>query len=161
MSGDTHPADTAPVIRWGHEGPELVEMRWGFEPRRGGEPVINVRGETADLTVQRCLVPVTELELFTGAKHPKRRWKVTLAREPIFFFAALWRGATAHWPRSYALLTIRAAPDLAALADRTPAVIRPADAGRWLSDPATASYLLEALPSGSYEVEAQERSVDR
>jgi putative SOS response-associated peptidase YedK len=89
MATDTHPTDCAPVIRWGQSGPELVEMRWGLKPRAGVEPVINIRTETADLSGNRCLVPATELDLFTGAEHPKRHWKVTLKGESIFFFGGV------------------------------------------------------------------------
>lgn len=103
---ETHPTDTAPVIRWGKHGPELAEMRWGFEARDRGEPVINVRAETAEITRNRWLIPATDFELFTGAEHPKRRWQLTVKREPLFFFAGLWGRATAGAPDSFAALTI-------------------------------------------------------
>ena len=149
----THPTDAAPVIRCGKNGPELVEMKWGLRPRNGGEPVINVRAETADLSKNRCLIPASDFELFTGAEHPKRRWVVRLRGEPLFFFAGLWRPATAHWPATFAALTIKAAADLEPLTDRQMAVIRPADAVAWFGDCASAAMLLRPLPSGSYAVE--------
>ena len=152
MSDHTRPSDTASVVRLGPKGPELVDMRWGWHPREGTEPVINVRAETADLTTNRCLVPATEFTLFTGAGHPKRRWTVTLRAEHLFFFAALWAEATADWPESYAIITIEAAPDLAPLADRQMAVIRPADARAWLMS-SEAYKLLAPLEAGSYDVD--------
>lgn len=151
---DTRPTDTAPVVRWGDDGPELVEMRWGWKPdEEGGEPTINVRVETADLSGHRCLVPAIELDLFTGAGHPRRRWKVTVKAETVFFFAALSREATQQWPESYALITIDAAADLSPLTDRQPAIILPSEAGTWLSSQTDPSELLKPLPSGSFNVE--------
>lgn len=153
-SGDTHPTETAAVVRFGAAGPELVHMRWGWMPTDGASPVINLRAETADLAGHRCLVPATEMEFFTGAEPPKRKWRVSLKGEPMFFFGGLWRAATAEWPESYAVLTIDAAPDILPLNDRQPAVIRPADVPTWLGDANRARKLLEPLPAGSYDVAA-------
>lgn len=150
---ETHPSDTAPVIRLGRDGPELADMRWGFAPRRGGEPIFNIRAEAADLTHNRCLIPASDFELFTGAGHPKRRWKVTLKGEPLFFFAGIWKKGRARAPASFAAITIEAAPDLLPLTDRQMAVIRPADSAAWLSDADLARELLKPLPPGSYEIE--------
>jgi putative SOS response-associated peptidase YedK len=153
---ETHPTDTAAVIRLAPDGPELVQMRWGWKPENAGEPVINVRAETADVGDHRCLVPADELELFTGAEHPKRRWRVTLKGEPVLFFAGLWRPPTPQWPESYAILTIDAAPDIATLNDRQPAVIRPADVAAWLSGADAARDLLRPLPAGTYDVRGED-----
>jgi len=149
----THRTDTAPVVRWGKRGPELVQMWWGFRSASGTEPIINVRAETANIAKRRCLVPPTELDLFTGAGHPKQRWKVTVKGESVFFFAALWRQATAQWPQSYAVVTIAAAADLSPLTDRQPAIILPSGAGTWLSGQTDPSELLKPLPSGSFDVQ--------
>lgn len=133
-------------------------MRWGWKPHSGTDPVINVRAETADLGQNRCLVPATEFILFTGAEPPKRRWRATLKGEQLFFLAALWREATADWPRSYTIITIDAASDLATITDRQLAVIRSSDAGLWLAGSDGAAGLLKPLPSGSFEVEEQASS---
>lgn len=151
-SSDTHPTDSAPVVRLGSRGPELVTMRWGFEPNEGSEPLINVRAETAELSCNRCLVPATEVDFFTGHEHRKHRWQVRLKGEPLFFFAGLWREASASWPESYAIITIEASPDLAELTERQPAVIRPADAAAWLTDERRAAELLRPLARGSFEI---------
>lgn len=152
-AGETHPTDTAQVIRLGEHGPELVSMHWGFELERGGEPAINIRAETADTAHNRCLIPARDFELFTGAEHPKRRWRVSVKGEPVFFFAGLWRLGTSDSSDSFAALTIEAAPDLAPLTDRQMAVIRPADVRAWLEDEHAAAELLKPLPAGSYDVE--------
>lgn len=150
-TGDTHPTDTAAVVRQGKNGAELIQMRWGLKPQAGGEPIINVRAETADVNTHRCLLPATEFFLFTGEEHPKRRWRITLKDDALFFFAGLWRKASLDWPESYAILTIDAAPDLAALADRQMAVIRRKDTTAWLETGAKS--LLEPLPKDSYLVD--------
>ena len=136
-------------------------MRWGFEPANGGEPVINIRAETADVSSNRCLIPASDFELFTGADYPKRRWRIAVKGEPLFFFAGLWRSASAAWPLSYAALTIEAAPDLKPLTDRQMALIRASDAATWLTSVELASGLLKPLPPGSYEIEREHAAPGR
>lgn len=148
-----HPTDTAMVVRCSAAGRELVSLRWGFKAEPDAHPVINIRAETAHLSSHRCLVPATEFFLFTGVEHPKRRWRVTVQGEELFFFAGLWREAADEWPESYAILTTEAAPDLQSLADRQMAVILPRDAAEWLSDEIDVRALLTPLPNGSYVVE--------
>ena len=152
MNRETHPTDIAPIVRWSRGAAELVDMRWGIEEEDGGEPIINIRADTADLSHNRCLIPASEFELFTGAEHPKRRWKIRLKGEPLFFFAGLWRQASAGRPACFAALTIDAAPDLLPLSDRQMAVIRPSDAALWLVDEEAAAELLKPLPPGSFSI---------
>lgn len=99
---------------------------------------------------------MTKIELFTDAGHPKRKWRVTLKEEPVFFFAALWRQASAGWPESYAILIVDAAPDILPLNERQPAVIRARDVEAWLRDEEAPRALLKPLAAGSYEVREQD-----
>lgn len=151
-AGAERPTDQAPVVRSGPTGFELVTMRWGF---RGddGEPVINIRSEERRFAKNRCLVPATELDLFTGETSPKTRWRVRLKDEEWFCFAGIWREAKGNWPESFAVLTIPAAPDLEHLTDRQSAVIRPEDAKAWLTLSRPQEMLLKPLAKGSYVVE--------
>lgn len=150
--GAERPTDLAPVVRSGLAGLELVFMRWGF-PGSDGEPVINIRAEGRRFAKRRCLVPATELDLFTGSGSPKTRWRVRLKDSDWFCFAGLWREARGNWPESFAVLTIPAAPDLVALTDRQLAVIRPEDAKAWLTLGRPQKELLKPLAKGSYVVE--------
>ena len=150
--GAERPTDQAPVVRSGPSGFELVFMRWGFAPGRGGEPVINIRSEGRRFAKRRCLVPATELDLFTGDRSPRTRWRVRLKDSDWFCFAGIWREAKGNWPESFAVLTIPAAPDLEHLTDRQLAVIRPEEARSWLTLSRPEEELLRPLPKGSYEV---------
>lgn len=147
------PTDLAPVVRNGLHGFELVYMRWGFAPRAGGEPAINIRSEGRRFAKNRCLVPATELDLFTGEQTPKTAWRVRLKDSDWFCFAGIWREAKGDWPESFAVLTIPAAPDLAHLTDRQLAVMRPEDARAWLTLSRPQKELLKPLAEGSYVVE--------
>lgn len=147
--GAERPTDMAPVVRNGLTGFELVSMRWGFRAAEG-EPVINLPSEGRRFARNRCLVPATELDLFTGAETPKTRCRVRLKDSDWFCFAGVWRAARGNWPESFAVLTIPAAPDLQHLTERQAAVIRPEDARAWLTLSRPQKTLLTA---GSYVVE--------
>lgn len=155
---NVHPTDLAPIIRWGRGAPEVVELRWGLKARDGSGPQINVSAESVDVASHRCLIPATEFDLFSGAGHPRRRWRVTLRGEEMFFFAGVWNAADDGWPESFAAITIEAAEDLKALTDRQLAVIRPSDGAYWLTAPERVPELLKPLPVGSFDVKSDEGS---
>src|SRR3954467_10786805 len=53
---DIWPTDKAPVIRATDNGPEFIQLPWGFPPGRPkGPPVINMRGENRRFGKGRCL----------------------------------------------------------------------------------------------------------
>jgi putative SOS response-associated peptidase YedK len=151
--GAKRPTDQAPVVRGGLNGFELVSMRWGFAPGANGEPVINIQSEGRRFAKKRCLIPATELDLFTGTGKPKTRWRARLTNSDWFCFAGIWREAKGNWPESFAALTIQAAPDLQHLTERQIAVIRPEDARAWLTLSRPQKTLLRPLAAGSYVVE--------
>jgi putative SOS response-associated peptidase YedK len=87
---DIWPTDTAPVIRATEDGPEFVQLPWGFPPGRPkGLPVINMRRENRRFPKGRCLVPVSWFYEFTGKKYPKTKWRFTKPGEEWFCIPGL------------------------------------------------------------------------
>ena len=84
---DIWPTDTAPIIRRGEKGAELVQLRWGFPPGRPkGPPVINMRSEKRRFVHGRCLVPASHFYEFHRQAVPEV--KVALHQS--------WRGMVLH-----------------------------------------------------------------
>lgn len=96
------PDMSAPVIRNGKEGPELVVARWGMpspsfalKNRKTDGGVTNIRNTASPhwrrwLGVEhRCLVPFTSFSEYEG-KPPSPVWFALNEDRPIAFFAGLW-----------------------------------------------------------------------
>ena len=72
--------------------------------------------------------------------------------------AGIWRPATAHWPESYAILTVAANEDVAAYHDRQMAVLTRAQRLDWLDAAVAEDELLRPLPMGSFRVREEGRT---
>lgn len=153
-----HPGDVGAVIRGDRDGGiEMVNLHWGFAPAvRGGRPWTHLRSEGRHFTRGRCLVPASEFHITKGAGDMRREWRVSLATGDWFYMAAIWRPASAHWPASYAVVTIAANPDIAPIHDRQVAVIRRCDRWGWLDHLAPETVLLAPHPIRSFLVEPVE-----
>ncbi len=152
---DIWPTDPAPILRRTAAGVELVQLRWGFDPKRPkAGPVINFRSEGRAFPNGRCLVPVSCFYEFTGARSPKAKWRVTLEGADWFCLAGLWRPATAATPPAtppaFTMLTTAPGPDILPIHDRQVAVLEREAWLPWLDtgDPS----LLAPLPAGRLRV---------
>jgi len=145
------PTQMAPVIRASAGGlREGVMLRWGLVPAWAedltiGNRLVNARGETIAekpafrqaLAKRRCLVPVSgfyEWKTQAGAKQPF--WIGRLDREP-FLLAGLWEkwSKAGETVETFCLITTTPNPLMAAIHDRMPVIVAPADYQAWL-DPA-------------------------
>lgn len=141
--------DSGAVIRYGHDGLEMVNLRWGFAPLEPlGRPRTALRAEARSFPDKRCLVPASEVFLPCDGRH----YRVSLIDRDWFYFAGIWRPASRTWPASYCLLTVAAGPDVAPLRDRQTAVILRKDRMAWL-DGGDEALLLQPLPKGTFRVE--------
>lgn len=136
------------VIRYGHDGLEMVNLRWGFEPLEPtGRLGAALRSEGRSFPTNRCLVPASEVYLpFDG-----RRYRVSLVSGDWFYFAGVWRAASRTWPASYAVLTVEAGEDVRPLRERQNAVILRKDRMAWLDGGDEG--LLRPLSKGTFRVE--------
>lgn len=144
----------------------LRSMRWGFIPHwykkpNDGPLLINARAETvadkpafrAACRERRCLVPADGFYEWTKDPEGNRLpWYITRADGAPMVFAAIWQ----EWERdgqaltTCAIVTCAAAPDMAALHDRQPVVLEPADWPLWLGEAGKgAAALMTAAPAGT------------
>ena len=133
---------------------ELVVRRWSW-PGAGGKPVYNFRSDGREFPNGRCLIVADGFYEFTKpadpAKKRKDKWLFTLAGEPWFCIAGLWR-TDAEVGEAYTMLTTEPGVDVAPYHNRQVVVLRPADWARWLDPAAPAAELLRPLPAGSLDV---------
>ncbi len=149
---DIRITDTAPVVRLNAAGEaELVQLRWSW-PGPGGKPVYNFRSEGRQFASGRCLIPADAFYEFTDPEPPapkrakKIKWAFTLADEPWFCIAGLWRPSPAG--EAFTMLTTDPGPDVAPYHSRQIVVLRKADWRAWLmGEPEEA--LLQGLQTGS------------
>ena len=134
---------------------ELVMRRWSW-PGPGGKPVFNYRADGRDFPRGRCIILADGFYEFTAPAEPgkkrKDKWLFTLAGEPWFCIAGLWR-ADPKVGEAYTMLTCMPGPDVAPYHSRQVVVLPPADWARWLDPAVPAAELLHPLPAGSLEVE--------
>jgi putative SOS response-associated peptidase YedK len=163
------PTQQAPVVRVGEGGSrEVAMLRWGLVPSWAKDPaignrMINARSETAAekpsfrhaFRNRRCLVPASGFYEWTGEAGHKIPHAITCADQPVFAFAGLWESwcdrANPGAPpvETYTLLTTNANRALAAIHDRMPVILSPADHETWLSAPAAeAAQLLNPYADG-------------
>ena len=142
------PTEPAPAVRAFAGGVELASLRWGLiSDKTRGAPIINFRSEGRRLATGRCLIPATAFYEFTGARHPKARWRFEATHGDFFCFAGLWR-AQGEAER-FTLLTADAGPDMAPHHARQPVVLAERDWAAWL-DGAGEGDLLKPSPAGTF-----------
>ena len=117
---------------------ELVVRRWSW-PGPSGKPVYNFRSDGREFPRGRCLIVADGFYEFTAPAEPgkpkrKDKWLFTLAGEPWFCIAGLWRD-DAEVGEAFTMLTTEPGPDVAPYHNRQMVVLPPADWARWL-DPA-------------------------
>jgi putative SOS response-associated peptidase YedK len=118
------------------------------------EPVFNFRSEGRSFRdSRRCLIPATAFFEFTGTKSPKAKHRFTLAGQPFFCVAGIWRDGAAGGPPDFTMLTTAPGPDVAPYHDRQVAVLPPADWPAWINLTRPEKDLLQPLPAGSLQVE--------
>lgn len=171
------PGQQVPIVRAEQTGGwSIATAAWGFRPgwlkeapdgRTAAPPApINARAETIAqkplfrkaFQARRCIVPVTGYyewqEVFMSAStqvgaNGKRPVYIHRADGDPLLLAGVWERGTAD--DTFAVITVAAGETMARLHDRTPAVIEPQDAAKWL-DPATLidrlTSLITSVPDG-------------
>ena len=152
---DTPLGQRRAIIRRNGDAVEMVEAGWGLRPGpRSDRPLALIRAEGRAFPTHRCLVPASEFRLPGRG----RAYRFSLANGDWFYLAGIWRPATAHWPESYAILTVAANEDVAAYHDRQMAVLTRAQRLDWLDAAVAEDELLRPLPMGSFRVREEGRT---
>ena len=142
------------VIRRNAGDVEMVELPWGLEPReRGGRPFTVIRAEGRSFPSHRCLIPASEFRHRSRGNH----YGFSLADGDWFYFAGIWRPATADWPEAFAIMTTEANADVAPFHDRQMAVLRRNRRMAWLDRTCREEELLQPLPAKTFKTRLWDR----
>jgi putative SOS response-associated peptidase YedK len=138
--------------------PELVELAWGLEPFAGEQkPFRYIRSEGREFPSHRCLIPASEFHVRKGG----RSYRVVLASGDWFYFAGIWRPASAIWPEAFAIVTIEANADVQPLQERQGHVILRGQHMAWLQGASSKGDELRPLPEGAFVREEIQRQPQR
>lgn len=149
---DIWPTDTAPVIRSTDDGPEFIQLPWGFPAAKPkGPPIINFRGEGRRFTKGRCVVPASWFYEFTGKRSPKTKWRFTRTDGEWLGIAGLWRPVGDGF--AFTMLTVDPGPDVAPYHNRQVVILDRQDWAAWLDPAAAAEPLVRPCPAGTLQVE--------
>ncbi len=147
------PTQLCTAIRLAPAGKRAIaQLRWGLLPswakdRKIAASLINARAESlaekpafrAAFAKRRCLIPADGFFVWTGEGKAKRPYRIVLAGGAPFAFAGLWERwrdpaapADAAPVDSFTIVTTDAAPSIAAIHHRMPAILPPEHFARWL-----------------------------
>ncbi|HZS85474.1 MAG TPA: SOS response-associated peptidase [Stellaceae bacterium] len=149
--------DPAPIVRMvegERNAGDLVQRRWSW-PGPQGRPLYNFRSEGREFSTGRCLIVADGFYEFTDpaekAKKRKDKWLFTMAGEPWFCIAGIWR-RHADVGEAFTMLTMEPGPDIVPFHDRQVAVLDRADWRNWLDPSVPARAVLKPLVAGSLAV---------
>jgi putative SOS response-associated peptidase YedK len=154
------------IIRENHQTGErsLDLLKWGLIPYwcedpKGGRKPINAKSETvATLPTfrdayrkRRCILPVDGFYEWMATKGSKQPYAIAMKDRSPFGIAAIWENwkdpASAEYVRTFAVLTTPANELVGRIHNRMPAILKPADYGRWLSAEPDPRDLLAPFPA--------------
>ena len=154
----------------------LDVLRWGLLPHfakdAGGRRPINARAETLGTSgmfrgafaARRCLVPANAFYEWKATTTGKQPFAVARKDGSPLAFGGLWegwRGPGGEIERSFCIITIPPNAEMAALHNRMPLVVEPADWPLWLDEvPGDADALLHPPPDGSLRLWPMGRAVN-
>ncbi|MGE4221246.1 MAG: SOS response-associated peptidase [Alphaproteobacteria bacterium] len=148
-------------IRPDGRGRELAILTWGLVPSWAEDPkiayrMINARAETVRekpafrhaFRRRRCLLPADGFYEWTPAPggRGKQPWRIGLPGDAPFAFAGLWEqwmGKDGSEIESCTIVTVEAAPAIAHIHTRMPAILEPGSYAVWLAgEPDAAAALM-------------------
>jgi putative SOS response-associated peptidase YedK len=151
---DIRITETAPIVRGGQSGYELVMRRWSW-PGNGGKPVYNFRSDGREFSTGRCLIIADGFYEFTIPQDPKQkrkdRWLFSWSEGGMVGIAGLTRDVP-DLGEAFTMLTTEPGPDVARYHQRQVALVPPTEWRAWLDYSRPASELLKPLPEGSLSV---------
>jgi putative SOS response-associated peptidase YedK len=146
-------------------------VKWGLVPRWAKDPAMgarmnNARAETVAekpsfreaYRKRRCLIPANgfyEWKLENGLKQP---YYIHPAGADLFAFAGLWE----QWRdlQTCAIITTEANEKMAAVHDRMPVIVSPAEYPAWLSDASYEKVTLRPCPDAAIAIHRVSRAVN-
>lgn len=162
------PSQVLLVIRRNQQTGEvsLDPLRWGLIPYwckdpAGGRKPINAKCESVrDLPTfrdayrkRRCIVPVDGFFEWKATKGQKSKqpYAVAMSDGTPFGLAGIWENwkdpASSEWIRTFAIITTDSNELVAAIHDRMPVILAPADYARWLGEESDPGDLMRPYPA--------------
>jgi putative SOS response-associated peptidase YedK len=153
------------LLSWG------LVPHWSKTPGQGQRP-INARAETVEsagmfrsaFAQRRCLVPADAFYEWRNGPGGKQPYAIARQDGQPMAFAGLWEGCRlpdGSVLRSFTVITTVANADLAALHQRMPVILEPADWAVWLGETAGEPItLLRPAPEGALRVWPVSRRVN-
>lgn len=140
----------------------LDDLRWGLIPSFAKDPkiawrTINARSETIDTAPlfrrafekRRCLIAVDGFFEWKAQGKKKQPYAIALPSQKPFALAGLWEGwqepETGEWIRTCTIVTAEANPQLSAIHDRMPVILREHDYAAWLGEESAPPEQLKTL----------------
>jgi putative SOS response-associated peptidase YedK len=171
------PTQAIHVVTAGEAGRRLTAMRWGFVPQwykspTDGPLLINARAETlaekpafrAAARARRCLIPADGFYEWTkGADDARLPWYIRRRDRETMVMAGVWQdwGPDEARITTCAIVTTAANSDIAALHDRMPLILDPADWPLWLGEAGHgAAALMRPAPEATLEAWRVDRAVN-
>jgi len=163
------PMQPIPVVRLSADGTrECVDMRWGFVPRWAKDPSVggkmnNARAETVAekpsfreaYRKRRCLIPANGYYEWKPEGGRKQPYYIYPSGGALFAFAGLWE----QWNdlETCTVITTEANEKMAAVADRMPVIVSPAEYSAWLEG---GEIPLRACPDTAIDIRRVSRAVN-
>ena|SRR5579875_3616362 len=145
--------DTAPIVRNGVDGLEMVNRRWSW-PSPKGPPVFNFKGEARRFAAEtRCIIPADGFYEFTEAEPGqklKTKWLFARPNDELLGVAGIFRpyGET----EAFTMLTVEPGPDIAPIHNRQIVLLTQDAWAPWLEGEVEALFI-QPSPEGFLKVE--------
>lgn len=150
VSAETYPGTPGLVIAEG----QARSMIWGFPLSLKGKsgqplkpkPVNNARTDKLQggfwrdsFERRRCLILMTGFAEAEGPKGGKSRTWISVADQPVFACAGIWRDS-AEWGAVYSMVMTQANEAMKPIHDRMPVILSPNDHACWLAGPSSDAF---------------------
>jgi len=175
------PTQAVPIVRFAEGKRQFALVRWGLIPSWVKDPrtfslLINARGESviekpafrAAMRRRRCLFPADGFYEWKEEGGRKRAYFVRPKSGGPMAFAGLWEtwtGPNGEEQETAAIVTTKANQTCAAVHDRMPMILEPADYDLWLDcanvDTETAAALIRPAPDDLLEIYEVSPAVNR
>ncbi|MGE4430910.1 MAG: SOS response-associated peptidase family protein [Sphingobium sp.] len=144
-----HPKDPGWVLRMVDGTLVLDQMTWGYPLIRRGKKEQLLKPKAVNNTrfdklggfwarwtapANRCLIPTARFAEAVGTTGAMKETWLSVIDQPIVAWAGLW-GKSEEWGDWYSGVMTDAAPELAAIHDRSPVILLPDQCSEWLTAP--------------------------
>lgn len=151
--GEVFPTQTVAALAPSRHGqPEAFPMRWGYQ-LGNGKQLINTRSETAaekplfrdSFAARRCLIPASMYFEWQHSGPVRKRFALRPGWDGPVWLMGIYRFEPGQTLPALSILTRSAAPEIAFIHDRMPAICPPERVEEWL-DPASQPGKMVSLP---------------